>query len=334
MLIVQPSVSSVPLNALPGPGAFQDRLHPIRVAELMTHAPQIHWLVSGLLVQASTTFLAGPFKSLKSGLALDLAISAALPPNSPVRPLFLNRFPCTPMPHVLYFSGEARREELRQRVQAILLSKVQSSRAQPSRSALDQVHQMASQLNLSFFMDTPRMNDPHERQKVCEEIHRTRAGLVIIDPLYLCGLASSSYSSSNLFEMGEFLSTIEAAVLSMGATPVLVHHMVKGIRVGDEPTLADMAFAGSAERAGQWILVNHREPFDPTQGRASLRLHVGGRAGQSAVIHLDIEEGCLQADLTGRRWNVQVQGQPRPAGDPVEQWQPATPSPRRPRRSM
>ncbi len=62
-----------------------------------------------------------------------------------------------------------------------------------------------------------------------------------------------------------------------------------------------MAFAGSAERAYQWLLLNHRVDFDAVNGHARLMMEVGGRDGQGGSYGVDIIEGRITRDFTGRR---------------------------------
>ena len=149
---------------------------------------------------------------------------------------------------------------------------------------------------------------------LCELTRGLRAAgvqVVVIDPLYLCLLAGAdSGSASNVFTMGPLLLGIARACLDAGVTPLLVHHTgkpagAKGIQ-GGMLELVDLAMAGVAEFARQWLLLWRREAYEPGTGRHGLMLSAGGCAGQSGAWGLDINEGILGDDFTGRKWEVSV----------------------------
>jgi replicative DNA helicase len=144
--------------------------------------------------------------------------------------------------------------------------------------------------------------------------------VVVIDPLYLCLLAGCpSISASNLFQIGPVLWVLGEACLDVGATPVLVHHTTKGsARQTNRATpldLDDLAFAGIGEYARQWLLLARLVPYEPGTGDHHLQLSVGGSAGHSGSWAVHVQEGVLDGDFQGRRWQVRVQ--PAAAASPV-----------------
>lgn len=69
-------------------------------------------------------------------------------------------------------------------------------------------------------------------------------------------LAPDGDNASNLFAMGELLDSVGQVFEDCGATLVLLHHSPKHIPPGDPLQLDNLAFAGFAEFAAGWILLN------------------------------------------------------------------------------
>jgi hypothetical protein len=120
--------------------------------------------------------------------------------------------------------------------------------------------------------------------------------------------------------MGEVLGKITEVCLAEGATPIFAHHTVKhaGTKAGRngasfksyEPAeLGDLAFAGFAEFARQWLLIARREDYEPGTGEHRLWVTTGGSAGFNGCYAVDVDEGVMREDFTGKHWEVRVQTQ-------------------------
>lgn len=245
-------------------------------------------LVQQILVADQPAVLGGPKKAMKTSIAVDLALS--LGTGTP----FLGKFQVPRRMRVALLSGESGGAALLETARRV---------CQAKGVALDESCQVL------WSLDLPRLGSRRDLAALQRVLERRRVRVVIIDPLYLClGGGASAVSPANLFEVGPLLWRAGKACLDSGTTPVLVHHTTKeagrkGSR-GKMLDLDDLAFSGLGEYARQWLLVSPREPF--RQGKHRLSLAVGGSQGHSGHWAVDIDEGVLGDDFTGRRWEVAV----------------------------
>ena len=154
----------------------------------------------------------------------------------------------------------------------------------------------------------PHLSDAQHLELLRAEIQHHDLEVVILDPLYLGLLAGNTDAqASNLYHIGPLLARLCETCLDAGATPILAHHTRKQLNDPyHAPELEDLAFAGVQEFARQWLLIGRREKYEPGTGHHRLWLNVGGSAGHSGSWAVDVNEGQLRANFTGRRWDVQV----------------------------
>jgi hypothetical protein len=242
------------------------------------------WLVDGVFVAKQPAVIGGPPKSLKTTIAVDLAISLG------TRTPFLGKFRVPKKVRVAVLSGESGGTALQETAKRICKAK---------RVSLDNC-------GVDWVLQVPRLDSKEGREQLRTLITERKIDVVIIDPLYLCLLSAGAGGiATNLFEMGHVLKSAARVCLKAGATPILVHHAVKSADGKTEHVgLGDLAFAGIAEYVRQWLLLGHRVPFVPGEGAHDLVMTIGGSVGHADRWRLMINEGALATDFTGRKWDV------------------------------
>lgn len=248
------------------------------------------WLVQGVLTSGQPAVLGGPQKTLKTSLAVDMAIS--LGTGKP----FLGHFRVPEARRVAVISGESGEAALQD-----LALRVAKAR----KVSLEDC-------DVLWSSRLPRLGSVDERKALRRSLRDEGVEVAFIDPLYLCLLdGACRLSAANLYDIGPLLRRAGEACLSAGATPVLLHHATKsaskqGMKAGAAPPLDELAFVGVAEYVRQWVLLARRQAFRPGSGEHRLVMAVGGSAGHSGCWNLDVSEGVSTGDGSGRRWQVRV----------------------------
>jgi hypothetical protein len=254
------------------------------------------WIVKRAIVRNQPATLAGTKKGMKTGTAIDLGISVAsgLP--------FLGAFNVYKRLRVAIISGESGPFTIQETANRICQAKG---------------IKLADLKDHCFWgFDLPQLTSVIEVAELQRGLKELGIEVMIFDPLYLAllaGAAGAAGEASNLYAMGPRLLAVAKACLSIGCTPILIHHtrLRSGTAENDDGTfkpidLDDMAFAGIQEFSRQWLLVNRREPYQPGSGLHKIWLTVGGSTGQSGLWSVDIDEGVIGENFQGRRWNVAV----------------------------
>jgi replicative DNA helicase len=163
--------------------------------------------------------------------------------------------------------------------------------------------------NVLWEFQVPQLADTIHLTALQDALKEAQAEVVILDPLYLALLAGAGPNgpqASNMYQMGPLLLGVAKACLSVGCTPILAHHFKNRGDPYREPQLEDLAYSGIREFSRQWILLGRREEYEAGTGSHLLHLSVGGSAGHSGLWALDIEEGVVDDQFRGRRWEVAV----------------------------
>ena len=255
----------------------------------------LEWLVPNLLVKGQPCLLGGPSKALKTSLAVDLALSLGAGGGRKFLGQWAVPGPGVPVGFLSGESGQATIKETFARV----------AKHKGVCLAADNVHKC---------FRVPRLHSEAEMACLTAHIRRHNLRVVVLDPIYLGLLAgdASNVSAANLFQMGPLLLNVARACLRAGCTPILVHHTTKHLPQADAAgcfrplDLENLAYAGFAEFARQWFLVNRRRGYQDGTGSHELWLRFGGSAGHGGLWAVNIAEGTLRADGTGRHWLPQV----------------------------
>jgi hypothetical protein len=276
---------------------------PPRFTRLLTSAdlagleekPQ--FLVRGVMVAGQPMVIGGRSKSLKTSIAIDLALSLGS------GTAFLGKF-ASERVNVGAWSGESGAATVRETALRV--------------AAVKGVNLADCSVWWSF--DLPRLWQATDLDALRCTILQRGIQVAIIDPLYLCLLSGDTAgTASNLFAMGSVLQPLSAFAQEAGVTLVLVHHFRKTGQSNDaEPAgLEELAQSGAAEFAREWILLQRRSPFQG-DGRHSLWVRTGGSAGHAGLWALDVDEGMINPDTFeagGGRWRLSRSVMPRSKPD-------------------
>lgn len=245
------------------------------------------FLISRILVANQPAIVGGKSKTLKTSLMVDAALS--LGSGTP----FLGHFE-TEQRRVALLSGESGQFTIQETARRIGTSK-----------EID-----PAEADVLFGFRLPQIARLNHVAALEETISGEGVEVLIIDPAYLCLLAGDSNGSrsSDVLSMGPHLLQLTELGQRTGCTVVLCHHLRKNsaAELWSPPELEELAMAGFAEWARQWLLLGRREQYEHGSGTHRLWLNVGGSAGHSGCYAVDVDEGQLNSDFTGRGWAVDV----------------------------
>ncbi|QDV87417.1 AAA family ATPase [Stieleria magnilauensis] len=240
----------------------------------------VDWLIPGVLVKGKPGFVGGGEKCLKTSISADLAASLASGTK------FLGHFPSPVPTRVLFISGESGGKNIND-----LFRRIKESRNIQSLAGrlhvIDKVIKVDSESGVDHIRRT---------------LKNTGAQVLIVDPLYLC---VSGENAENMMIQGQRIQPLADACNDLGVTLLLVHHTKSKSFKGDPyrpAAFTDLAWAGWAAFARQWIMVGRREKYD-YEGNHKLWLTIGGNDGHSLVKPVDISEGVYPAR---RFWKPEV----------------------------
>ncbi|MCC6126625.1 MAG: AAA family ATPase [Pirellulales bacterium] len=247
---------------------------------------QPEFLVNGILVKGQPAAFGGRSKTLKTGLAIDLAIS--LGSGTP----FLGSFTAKKC-NVAIWSGESGISSIRNTAMRVAAARGVS----------------LSECSISWAFDLPRLSRDIDLDEIKRIIEAREIDVVIFDPLYICLLdGNEAQGASNVFFMGSKLIGLSQLAQATGVTPIVLHHFKKTQSDENEPcTLEDLSQAGVAEWTRQWLLLARAEPYQH-DGIHRLFMRSGGSAGFGGLYRVDVAEGVIDGVnfSSGRKWETSV----------------------------
>lgn len=247
--------------------------------------------VPGILAAGPVpTMFSGAFKTLKTSIVLDLLVSLASGTS------FLDHFGVPRPVRCGVMSGESGAFAIQGTIRRIVRSK---------GILMSGVGDM-----LRICTAVPSLSDAAHTDAIERFIAESEIKVLTIDPTYLAMRGLGTDDAGSMFRMAAFLDPLARIGERTGCTPILVHHNSRGATRANpnEPAeLADIAWSGFAEWAGQWILLARRERYNPdSNGEHALWLTAGGRDGHSTLVGVNVTEG-RQDDPDGRRWEVEIE---------------------------
>ena len=256
-------------------------------SEFATAEYHQRYLVRRILVADQPAIIGGRSKTLKTSLLVDLALSLG------TGNAFLGEFDAT-QSTVAILSGESGQFTIQETAKRIAATKG--------------INLGDAAVHWGFTL--PQLGRDGDLVALGEALLRNSIDVLGVDPAYLCLLAGNvqGLQSSNVFDMGPLLLKLSELGQRTNCTVILCHHCRKNSSAEqfEPPDLEELSMAGFAEWARQWLLLGRREPYEQGSGIHRLWLNVGGSAGHSGCYALDVDEGQLEDDFTGRRWGVTV----------------------------
>lgn len=242
---------------------------------------EIRYLIEGVLVENQPLVLAGVMKSMKTTVALDLAMSLAL--GEP----FLGKFRVPQPRRVMVISGESGKATIQETCRRICAAKGRT---------------LAETRQQFLFSDyIPCITDPHELAALESIISRAEVDVLLCDPAYLM---MDGVDAGNLFVQGARLRAFSNMCARRKVTPVLCHHARKGVAEGERLELGSISFSGFAEFGRQFLLLNRRRKY-AFDGCHDLWMSLGGSAGHGGIWGVDIVEG-VRSDERPRIWQTKL----------------------------
>jgi AAA domain len=241
-----------------------------------------NYLIENVLVERQPAEMAGIYKSLKTTIAANMALSLASGLS------FLGRFRVNQRKRVLFASAESGRATLKKTIVGM------------AAALGDDFNRCDNMLRFEWWV--PKSSNAEMLAYFVHLIDKHQADVVFLDPLYM----SLDDQQASMILNGRQLAVLANEILRRGATPVFLDHVKRSSVNAKEyqpVELEDVSGAGKAEFFRQWLLIGRRQKFEAGLPN-KLWLSIGGSAGHSSQWALDIDE---ENDQERRSYSITLQ---------------------------
>ena len=258
-------------------GYRQDRYRTLAVpaSDFCLQEIERSYIVENFLADNEPMVIGGASKSLKTTVALDLAVSIAT--GTP----FAGQFNVPEPRRVLFVSGESGETTTQETLKQICRGRGIST-------------DRLSQLHIGFKL--PKLDSENCVDDLLKELRERDIRICVIDPLYRSLRAGAD--AGNVYSMGEKLELIAEKLHRAGVLCVLLHHFRKqGNTYDEQPELEELSQSGIAEFGRQFLLLKRRSRY-AMDGKHTLWFSWGGSAGHQGLKMLEADTGTYQSGLT------------------------------------
>jgi hypothetical protein len=244
------------------------------------------WIVEGVLAVDELGVIAGREKTLKTSIAIDLAVAVTTGKR------FLGHFEVERTGPVLFVSAETSRTLFNQTLYRVLTARGLTACPPTLRR---------------IFRALP-LGHPDSYLVMKELLTRHEPLLVIIDTWTACrDKGGQPVNSADLAATNPICQRLLAACRDRGCTPIVLDHLSKSTRCGPGKRplqLSDIPYTGLAHASGQWLILRRRAEY-ANDGRHELIVNVGGRAGHASYWTVHVDEGLVNGRQV-TKWDVRV----------------------------
>lgn len=263
---------------------------PIGLGDFLERDYSVEFLIDRCLVKGASCLIGGASKSLKTTISLHAATALAAGAK------FLDRFE-TRRSRVLFASAESGEAVLQRNV-----------RGMAEMMGVD-IRELAQSGQLSMQFWVPRFRDIDMMDYFGEGVLRTKAEVIVLDPLYQ---SLDGETASNLSMNGEQIQTLIRGMKDLGVTVIVDDHVKRASENAKRflpIQLEDVSGAGKAEVFRQWILLGRRSQFEQDESLTNeheLWITIGGSAGHNASWGLDVAEEYTSWRLDDVRYSFEL----------------------------
>jgi hypothetical protein len=198
------------------------------------------WLIDGIWSSDAHGMLAGAHKAYKSLIAMDLLVSVATGTR------FLNHFPVPETGHVIYIQEENKPIMVKDRLEKLIYSRKLGGFAQLNGSSL--VLQRPEEIPITVRNNTGfDLTSDRDLEDLVEHVQKTKAKLVVLDPLYLM---TPGIDENSAHQMTPVLANLLKIKQELDCGILLVHHYKKQDR--DNPFVGEDDRISGTGAFGRW----------------------------------------------------------------------------------